>query len=83
MRGYLHSVDPEWYRCRLTKAMILVTSVFAVLLARLFYLQVVEGEEYRRRSENNRVRFEDIPARAAVSSRGMDIPWWTTARPST
>lgn len=42
--------------------MILVAGVFAVLLVRLFYLQVVEGEEYRRRSENNRVRMEELPA---------------------
>ncbi|RMF48072.1 MAG: penicillin-binding protein 2 [Deltaproteobacteria bacterium] len=36
--------------------------VFALLLARLWYLQVIRGEDYRQLSEKNRVRYLSIPA---------------------
>ncbi len=39
---------------------------FAVLAARLFYLQVIEGEEYLRLSENNCIRLKSVEA-----SRGL------------
>ena len=41
-------------------------AAFSILFARLVYLQVVEGEKYRRLSENNCVRLKSIKA-----SRGL------------
>lgn len=35
---------------------------FAILAGRLFYLQIVEGEEYRRLSENNCIRLQSLDA---------------------
>ncbi len=36
--------------------------VFSLLLARLWYLQVISGERYRQLSEKNRIRYLSIPA---------------------
>ena len=50
--------------------MICVLAVFAVLLLRLIYLQVIRGEEYRLLSLNNRIRLQSIdPPRGLISDR--------------
>ncbi|MBW2108539.1 MAG: penicillin-binding protein 2 [Deltaproteobacteria bacterium] len=58
---YLKTVDSDWYRQRLSGALIFVVAAFLVLLARLYYLQIVRGEDYRRQSQNNWVRLQSIP----------------------
>jgi len=45
---------------------IVIIVVFAVLLMRLVYLQIIKGEEYRRLSENNCIRLKSVKA-----SRGL------------
>lgn len=40
----------------------ILAAVFAVFALRLWQLQVVEGEEYRRLAENNRIRVEKVTA---------------------
>jgi penicillin-binding protein 2 len=62
VQTYLESTDSEWFNQRLSGLMILVLLAFAVLVARLFYLQIVEGDEYRRLSEINSIRLQDIDA---------------------
>ena len=62
MRTYLESMDSEWFNQRLSGAMILVLVAFAVLIIRLLYLQIIEGAEYRRLSEINSIRLQDIDA---------------------
>lgn len=62
MENYLESVDSEWFNQRLTGVLLVVLVSFAVLIVRLFYLQVVEGKEYRRQSEINSIRLRDIDA---------------------
>jgi penicillin-binding protein 2 len=43
---------------------------FMLLLTRLYYLQVIQGAEYRLLSENNRTRLQDLlPARGRISDR--------------
>ena len=50
--------------------MAIVLAVFLVLLVRLFYLQLIEGEEYRRLSENNCIRLQSIdPPRGQILDR--------------
>ncbi len=39
-----------------------VVFLFFVLLLRLWYLQIINGKQYRKRSENNRIRLKEIPA---------------------
>jgi penicillin-binding protein 2 len=59
---FLKSVDSEWYKQRLTGVMLLVLMVFVLLFARLFYLQIIKGKEFRRLSENNSIRLQIIDA---------------------
>ena len=67
MSIYLKTVDSEWYKQRLAGTMVFVLAVFLVLSARLFYLQVLEGEELRRLSENNCIRLQNIdPPRGLI-----------------
>jgi penicillin-binding protein 2 len=42
--------------------MSIVTAAFLVLLLRLFYLQIIEGDEFRRLSENNCIRLQVVQA---------------------
>ena len=39
-----------------------VILLFFVLILRLWYLQITKGQEYRKRSEHNRIRLREIPA---------------------
>ena len=45
---------------------LLVLVFFVVLLARLWYLQLLQGEYFRQLSENNRVRLVDLPPRRGL-----------------
>ncbi|UCH21176.1 MAG: penicillin-binding protein 2 [Deltaproteobacteria bacterium] len=62
MSRYLKTADSEWYKQRIIGAIICALAVFAVLLIRLFFLQVLKGEEYSRLSENNSIRLQTIDA---------------------
>ena len=67
---YLKMTDADWYRQRITGAMICVVAAFAVLLLRLIYLQVIQGDEYRLLSLNNRIRLQNIdPPRGLICDR--------------
>ena len=39
-----------------------VIFLFFILILRLWYLQIIKGQEYRTRSEHNRIRLREIPA---------------------
>jgi len=70
MAEYLKSADSDWYRLRLTGAILCVMAAFVVLFLRLFYLQVIDGEELRRLSENNCIRLQNIdPPRGLIFDR--------------
>jgi penicillin-binding protein 2 len=62
MAKYLKTADSDWYRQRISGAMICVLAVFAVILVRLVYLQVIMGEKYYTLSLNNRIRLQSIEA---------------------
>ena len=62
----MKSPDRDWLKKRLGFAALLMVVAFALLLMRMVYLQVVEGAEYRRLSENNCIRLQSVPA-----ARGM------------
>ncbi len=66
MAEYMKGPDREWLKKRLIYAACCMMAAFSILLARLVFLQVVEGEKYRRLSENNCVRLKSIKA-----SRGL------------
>ena len=60
MSKLIRSTDSEWFRHRLSGVMYFVAAAFVIIFLRLFYLQVVEGEEFRRLSENNCIRLQGI-----------------------
>jgi penicillin-binding protein 2 len=62
VRNYFQSVDSEWFNRRLVGVLVVVLLLFAVLMLRLLYLQVIEGEELRRLSAINSIRLQDIHA---------------------
>ena len=70
MGKYLKTADSDWFKHRLVVVMYCVIAAFVVLICRLFYLQVLEGEEFRRLSENNCIRLQSIdPPRGLIYDR--------------
>jgi penicillin-binding protein 2 len=66
VKNYLNTVNSEWYNKRIMGVILCVVVAFAVLFMRLFYLQIMKGEEFIRLSENNSIRLESI-----VAPRGL------------
>lgn len=67
MNGHMNAPDRQDYRGRLTVVFAIVMIVTLVIMGRLFYLQVIKGDEYRLRSENNSVRLRKIkPVRGVI-----------------
>jgi len=67
---YLKTADTDWYKQRLIRVMICVAGAFFILLIRLFYLQVIQGQELRRLSENNCIRLQSTdPSRGMIFDR--------------
>ncbi|MBF0227042.1 MAG: penicillin-binding protein 2 [Desulfobacterales bacterium] len=64
--NYYKTVDSEWYKQRLIRGMFIVIIAILILGIRLFYLQILEGGEFRRLSENNCIRLQEIE-----SNRGL------------
>lgn len=61
-------------KTRFLWAVAVVGFAFTVLAARLVYLQVVKGSDYRYQSENNRIRVERIPSpRGVIYDRNKEI----------
>ncbi len=74
MESYYKTADAEWFNQRLNGLMLCLFAAFAVLLIRLFYLQVIEGEELRRLSENNCIRLQSIDApRGLIFDRNRNL----------
>ncbi|MBW2514621.1 MAG: penicillin-binding protein 2, partial [Deltaproteobacteria bacterium] len=66
MKQYLNTVNSEWFNKRIMGAILCVVVAFSILFMRLFYLQIMKGEEFLRLSENNSIRLESI-----VAPRGL------------
>lgn len=62
MRSELDSLYDKKLQSRTGVAYLVVALVFGLLCLRLWFLQVVEGGNYRKLSENNRIRIQEIPA---------------------
>ena len=70
MTTYLNTVDSEWFKQRLISTVLIAVAAFVILFARLFYLQLVEGERLRLLSVNNRIRLQNIdPSRGLIFDR--------------
>lgn len=62
MRTLLGAPDIDWFKQRLNLILYMVLGTFVVLFMRLFFLQVMEGEDLRRLSENNSIRLQSLDA---------------------
>jgi penicillin-binding protein 2 len=62
MKNYLKTVNSDWFNQRITGVIFCIAAAFSVLFIRVFYLQIIEGENYRRLSENNSIRLQSVDA---------------------
>lgn len=62
MNSYYQMIKCKGLKQRISLVMMVVCLFFLILISRLFYLQVIEGEEYRKISENNYIRIQSIDA---------------------
>jgi len=71
----------DFFRRRAMYTSVVLIVFFAVLIARLWYLQIQQGDEYRKLAENNRVRYLEVaaPRGNILDRRGREI---VTNRPS-
>jgi penicillin-binding protein 2 len=53
--------EQESVRRSFARIALIVLCLFGVLFLRLWYLQLLQGEEMQRRSEHNRIRLQDLP----------------------
>ena len=68
------SVLAEVFNRRLKMVTLCVVAVFAVLMLRLWFLQILNGPRYRVQSENNRIRLQDIhPLRGMILDRNGEL----------
>ncbi len=66
--------EPVDFRRKLTVVMILICAALSVLTIRLWYLQIIKGDELKQRSENNAVRFRKIqPLRGLIMDHNGDV----------
>ncbi len=62
--------EPSEYRQRLNLIIAIVMAAALVIVCRLWYLQVIKGDELKQKSENNSVRFRKIqPLRGLILDR--------------
>ena len=66
----LNGQEPPEFRQKFKIAGYFLLIALSILLARLGYLQIVKGAEYRQKSENNSVRFRNLkPLRGLIMDR--------------
>lgn len=72
--GKLNRQEPSDFRGRFVVAGCIVFFAFFLLLGRVWYLQVLKGGELRERSENNRIRVQEIkPLRGLILDSQRNI----------
>ena len=66
--------DPSQLKQKLRYILIIVFSALAILSLRLWYLQIIKGDEFRQSSENNSLRLRKIkPLRGLIMDRNRKI----------
>ncbi len=66
-RKHLTNYDSKTFRKKILAFTWFVLCCFILLVARMWYLQVFRGDELRQRSENNRIRMQEIkPLRGLI-----------------
>lgn len=72
-RDRLVRYDPGEYRDRFTVFFWVILAAVCLLVLRLWYLQIIKGEELLKRSENNRIRIREVKAMRGIilDARGV------------
>jgi penicillin-binding protein 2 len=69
-RNLLNGPEPAEFRQKLNITIALILLALSIILVRLWYLQVIKGDDLKQRSENNSVRFRKIkPLRGLITDR--------------
>ena len=73
-RSKINPIEAEIYQKRLKTLTLFVLIVVGVLFIRLWFLQIISGATYRRKSESNRIDLRDIlPVRGMVFDRNGEL----------
>ncbi|MCE5212474.1 MAG: penicillin-binding protein 2, partial [Deltaproteobacteria bacterium] len=70
----LNGQEPADFREKIKVIIVFLLVAFCILIARLGYLQIIKGDEFRKKSENNAVRFRQIkPLRGLILDRNGNV----------
>ncbi len=70
----LNGPEPAEFRQKLNIIIVVILAALTVLLARLWYLQVIKGDDLKQRSENNSIRFRNVmPLRGLIMDRNRHV----------
>lgn len=70
----LNGPEPAEFRNKLKIIIALVLAALTILVVRLWYLQVIKGDDLKQRSENNSIRFRKIaPLRGLIMDRNRHV----------
>ncbi|MBN1380652.1 MAG: penicillin-binding protein 2 [Deltaproteobacteria bacterium] len=70
IRDRLNGHEPSDYRQKVKFVVVAVMVCLSVLIFRMFYLQIMRGDELKQKSENNSIRFHKIvPPRGLILDR--------------
>jgi penicillin-binding protein 2 len=73
-RSKINPIEAEIYQERLKKLTLFVVIMVGILFVRLWFLQIISGAQYRKKSESNRIDLRDIlPVRGMIFDRNGEL----------
>jgi penicillin-binding protein 2 len=73
-QNLLNGPEPVEFRQKLRIIIVMILVALTILMVRLWYLQVIKGDDFKQRSENNSVRFRKIlPLRGLIMDRNRHV----------
>jgi len=74
LHSKINPIEVEIYQRRLKKLTLFIFIVVGILFIRLWFLQIISGTDYRRKSESNRIDLRDIlPVRGMIYDRNGEL----------
>ena len=73
-RSKINPIEAEIYQKRLKNLTLFVVIMVGILFVRLWFLQIISGAQYRKKSESNRIDLRDIlPVRGMIFDRNGEL----------
>jgi penicillin-binding protein 2 len=73
-RSKINPIEAEIYQERLKKLTLFVVIMVGILFVRLWFLQIISGAQYRKKSESNRIDLRDIlPVRGMIFDKNGEL----------